>query len=227
MYFQDLTPFTYSPAVCNSRVLNVGWLSHDAPFPIGDTSNEFRRALQLLAEHPVNLCVGHHDCEFCDSRQLELPSGNGEFHLPASGGAVAYAAPELVPHYVEVHRYLPPVEYIEAVVAYRAPEIPWEAIRNYWMSQLPPLDEKWNQWRFFRGGSLVEIFAKHQLPDVLHYLQRQLADELRIGTAQEFYFEVVRSRRDAQCGGIEIEQSRVAITCGSFSPTVRSCICRV
>jgi hypothetical protein len=61
-----------------------------------------------------------------------------EFHVPAASGAVMYAAPELVPHYVEVHRYLPPAEYIEAVVAYRAPEISWEAIRNYWMSQLPP-----------------------------------------------------------------------------------------
>ena len=73
MYFQDLTPFTYSPAVCNSRVLNVGWLSHDAPFPIGNTSNEFRRALRLLAEHPVNLYMGHHDC--CQGTERAAISG--------------------------------------------------------------------------------------------------------------------------------------------------------
>ena len=227
MYFPDLTPFTYSRAACNSRVLNVGWLSHVAPFPKGDTSNDFRCALRLLSEHPVNVCMGHHDCELCDIRQLELPCGNGEIHVPAVGGAMAYAAPELVPHYVEVHRYLPPAEFIEAVVAYRSPEIPWEAIRDYWMTQLPPLGEKWNQWRFFRGGCLAEVFTKHQVPEVLDYLQRQLADELRFSTAQKFYFEVARSRRESQGGGIEIEQSRNAVGCGSFSPSVRSCSCSI
>ena len=208
-------------------MLNIGWLSRDVPFPIGDTSSDFRQALQRLAAHPVNVCVGHHDCEFCDIRQLQLPCGNGEIHVPAASGAVSYAAPELVPHYVEAHRYLPPAEFIEAVIAYGAPEIPWAAIRIHWMSQLPQLDEKWNQWRFFRRGSLMEVFARHELSDVLDYLQRQLADELRFGSAQEFNFEVLRSRRDTQGGGIEIEQSRTAIDCGSFSPSVRSCSCSV
>ncbi|WP_457757930.1 DUF7919 family protein [Streptomyces rubiginosohelvolus] len=33
------------------------------------------------------------------------------------GHGVAYAAPELVAHYVEAHGYLPPIEFMEAVLS--------------------------------------------------------------------------------------------------------------
>lgn len=33
------------------------------------------------------------------------------------GSGVAYAAPELVAHYVEAHGYLPPADFIEAVLS--------------------------------------------------------------------------------------------------------------
>lgn len=33
------------------------------------------------------------------------------------GRGVGYAAPELIAHYVEAHDYLPPTEFIEAVLS--------------------------------------------------------------------------------------------------------------
>ena len=225
MYYPDLTPFTYSRAVCGTHVLNIGWLSRSAQFPIGDTSEEFRRALRKLAENPVHLCAGRHKCEFCDFRRLEIPAGNGEIHVPAAAGSVVYAAPELVPHYVEEHRYLPPTEFIEAVVAYRAMKIPWEGIRTYWEGLLPLLDEKWNQWRFFQDGSLVEIYTEPELPAALDFLQRLLLERLRFGAPSNFKLEVLRASRNPHGGIIEIEQSRHEINGGPFSPTLRSCAC--
>lgn len=33
------------------------------------------------------------------------------------GGDVAYAAPELIAHYVEEHNYVPPAAFVQAVLA--------------------------------------------------------------------------------------------------------------
>ena len=225
MFFQDLTPYTYSRAVCSGHVLNIGWLSRDVPFQTGDTKDEFLRTLKLLAENPVRLCAGQHECEFCDIRQFEIPAGNGEIHVPAADRTVTYAAPQLVPHYVEAHRYFPPAVFIEAVLAYGAPELPWEALRTLWTSQLPPLDGQWKQWRFFQDGVLVEIHSAHELSIALDLLQRKLAEILRIGTSRDFKVEVLRSCRNPQSGAIEIEQDRHEINCGPFSPSLRSCSC--
>ena len=94
MFFQDLTPFTYSRAVCSGHVLNIGWLSRDVQFPTGDTKDEFLRTLKLLAENPVKTCAGQHECEFCDFRRIQIPAGNGEIHVPAADRTVTYAAPQ-------------------------------------------------------------------------------------------------------------------------------------
>ena len=169
--------------------------------------------------------MGYHECEFWDLPRPELPIGNGEIHVPGAARTIAYAAPQMLPHYVEAHRYLPPGEFIEAVLAYRAPEIPWQAIRTCWESQMPPLEGNWNQWRFFSGGSLCKVFAGHEMSVALDYLQRGLEATLSYGYARDFALEVARSCSNPQGGAIEIEQSRHEINCGSFSPSVKSCTC--
>ena len=195
------------------------------PLPIGDTSNEFLGVIKGLAENPVHLCVGQHRCEFCDSAQFEIPVGNGEIHVPAVNRKLAYAAPQLLPHYVEAHRYLPPAEFIEAVLAYGVPELPWESVRALWTSQLPPLDEKWQQWRFLQDDVLVEVYSAHELSTALDFLQRKLAVMLRVHTSRDFKIEVRRSFRDRQTGAIEIDQCHHDLDCGPFEFSFRSCTC--
>ena len=212
MYFQDLSPYKYLRERRN--MLNVGWLSQDHSFPIGDTTQEFRRVLNQLASEPVNLCCGHHDCEFC-----ELPPrksglrGNGEIHVPATHGDVVYAAPQLVAHYVEVHRYLPPAAFLEAVLAYEVLNIGWkekqerekEERRSGWKDRFPALDGKWTQWRLYDGdGDLLIVASEDELSLALDMAEQFFAMERRT--------EVSRSYRDPSGDGVVIESLRHAIS---------------
>ena len=104
MYFADLTPYGYCGQPSEGRV-NVGWLG-DVGFETGEVPSGFVDALKRLKVE--NLYRGSHYCHICCSEKFK---GNGEFRL--SG----YAAPVLVVHYVEDHKYLPPAGFIEAVMS--------------------------------------------------------------------------------------------------------------
>jgi hypothetical protein len=128
-YFQDLTPYAYDGrARLDSKVLNVGWLSSDKEFLRGPVPEFFTTRLLRLVESPINLYKGSHSCEFCPGpvfRKTERgrftmerilgTGGNGEFHVPGLKG-VTYVAPALIVHYVIVHQYLPPQEFVDAVL---------------------------------------------------------------------------------------------------------------
>jgi hypothetical protein len=61
---------------------------------------------------------GFHLCPWCSMRLLRAvpacPRGSAEIRVVGDG--VAYAAPELVAHYVEAHGYLPPDPFVRAVL---------------------------------------------------------------------------------------------------------------
>ncbi len=104
-WFADLTPYVYS-GISFPGTLNIGWLERD--YEVGPTSETFRTRLrQLCSEKQVNRTAGWHFCCHC--------TGSAEVHIRAPNGQV-YAAPSLVLHYVEVHNYRPPDEFIEAVL---------------------------------------------------------------------------------------------------------------
>jgi hypothetical protein len=128
MFFADLTPYTYGLLPKQQPwkdVLNVGWLSCEHPFTTGELSSSFSHILQCLISWPVfdpidtGIAMGYHGCEFCSPLGAEEPaSGTGELWVPGAGRLI-YVAPTLVAHYVEAHRYLPPQEFIEAVLAFQ------------------------------------------------------------------------------------------------------------
>jgi len=126
-HFEDLTPYIYGGGAVRENILNVGWLSIQKPFSTGEVSQESLQKLQALCSKPVNLYRGVHYCEFCPEPLFEkiedrlvskkirdCPNGNGEIHVQGKDGVV-YKAPVLVAHYVEVHKYLPPAEFIAAL----------------------------------------------------------------------------------------------------------------
>jgi hypothetical protein len=43
----------------------------------------------------------------------EFTQSNGEIRVPHGG--ITFAAPVLIVHYIEEHRYLPPAEFLKAV----------------------------------------------------------------------------------------------------------------
>jgi hypothetical protein len=116
MHFPDLGTNTQIDE--GPHVRAVGWLCAEHPFPIGDVLVEFVDRLRALCQRwgdcpealwwPV--CAGPHECEFCHHYRA---SGN----LGVPSGKVLFVAPEMILHYVEVHRYRPPDEFISAVLA--------------------------------------------------------------------------------------------------------------
>lgn len=123
-YYPDLSEYVYT--VDDQRMLNVGWLSASHAFPTGAVEASTMQAILLLCESQYNIMRGVHDCEFCDQESpLRVPAdvergyvslGMGELRVKGVDG-LTYAAPSLIYHYIEAHRYLPPSEFLAAVGA--------------------------------------------------------------------------------------------------------------
>jgi hypothetical protein len=115
-------------------VVHVGWLDGTHPFPKGSVERRLIEKMKVLAEKPVELYRGFHICELCEpsdvekntrsSRVVAYPnsswakwvarrSSNGEIRV--TKGEVTFAAPVLIVHYIEEHRYLPPPQFLKAI----------------------------------------------------------------------------------------------------------------
>lgn len=130
-HYIDLTPYEYdydeSIDESMGRPLNVGWLSAGQPFAQGDAPSGFLDALVRCAFRPVSLFRGYHTCDLCPENEQsddfmrysfsgrEVYLGNGEIRVSGSS-SIVYAAPTLVVHYVEAHRYLPPEPFVASVL---------------------------------------------------------------------------------------------------------------
>ncbi|WP_456294137.1 DUF7919 family protein [Streptomyces lydicus] len=123
-YYSDLSNYSYLEP--SELALNVGWLSIKHPFfRRGKAGGDFLEKIQLLSLSPVNRSRGYHACEFCFfERHREITFeihgkgmrlGSAELWIP-SKGSFKYAAPNLISHYISRHSYLPPQEFIEAVM---------------------------------------------------------------------------------------------------------------
>lgn len=126
MYFDDLTPYSYCLTKSLPAVLNVGWLDHSRSFRRGQAPDNFIKALKRwLSKAKANQTRGFELCRFCrmnnyqqmhvvvEERNVML--GSAEIWVPGIKGEV-YASPTIIVHYVEEHEYLPPDQYIDAVL---------------------------------------------------------------------------------------------------------------
>jgi len=133
-YFPDLSPYAYGHH-SHPGVVHVGWLDGTHAYPQGTVAPALIEKMRLLATKPVELYRGKHVCELCPEPNLPkvtLPphhlvldsnspygkwlasrSSNGEIRV--SRGGITFAAPVLIVHYIEEHRYLPPHEFLEAI----------------------------------------------------------------------------------------------------------------
>jgi hypothetical protein len=116
-FYEDLSPYAYlHPEEELSGTVNIGWLGREHPFSTGPTSEEFRVKLGRLCQRRVKQTRGFYRCPFCKGEaRLASSSEMRVAHL-----AKVYAAPSLVLHYVVAHGYLPPAEFIAAVLAWDA-----------------------------------------------------------------------------------------------------------
>ena len=111
-FYADLS--TETMIACGSRVCAIGRLDSQHPYPTGPVPSHFRDVLDVMVKEPYGLVLilGVHECELCEgepymeSRNLLVPAAD-----------VLFIAPAMITHYIDVHEYKPPVEFIDAVIA--------------------------------------------------------------------------------------------------------------
>lgn len=118
----DLTPYTgcAADAAVGLLPLAVGWLRGGMAFETGEAPAPFLARLLPFCQPPHTVCAtpAARPCPLC--RQLIPPYGQAEIRV--IGELDIYAAPDLIYHYVTVHQYLPPPEFVEAVLHGPAPQ---------------------------------------------------------------------------------------------------------
>jgi hypothetical protein len=126
-YFRDLSPYTYDDSEQCQGLVNVGWLDVSEPFEKGEVPESFVDSLWERCKRPVMLMRGFHTCNLCPpsakalgplrlSRGSDSISlGNGEIRVFGRPQRT-YSAPTLIYHYITVHQYRPPDEFVKAVL---------------------------------------------------------------------------------------------------------------
>jgi hypothetical protein len=129
--YQDLSSCRYSHDALDADawqvpLLTIGWLESPFPYDRGRTPPDFLPRLEALTHgaqrHDCGYhFLGFHTCSLCVATLREPPAQPwSQSCLWVPGNGVVYVAPVGVTHYVAVHSYLPPLEFIEAVM--RCPE---------------------------------------------------------------------------------------------------------
>ncbi|KAF0863508.1 hypothetical protein [Pseudomonas sp. LD120] len=130
MYFKDLSDYSYYLSGGLPSVKNVGWIDSRHYFERGDVPKAVVDKLhQLIAgsavfDAHVNKIRGIHPCNLCGERNIEVSVGSKKIYIGSSEIWVPYAcadgyfaSPTMIVHYIEVHGYKPPDEFIEALMA--------------------------------------------------------------------------------------------------------------
>jgi hypothetical protein len=110
VYLPDLSPYEYIGV--EPSTLTVGWLDAEHPFPAGESSTQFIDRLRTFLLAPVKQTRGFHWCPFCSN---PMARSSAEIRVASTSG-VTYAAPVLILHYVEAHKYLPPAAFVATVI---------------------------------------------------------------------------------------------------------------
>lgn len=125
-FIQDLQPCSYLPVEDTSNFLAVGWLEYGKPYNTGTVNEDFFAKLCRLIQSPWQpfASAGVHHCTLCQFsggsnavyQGLVIPGRSGD-NLFVPGTGMIYVAPIMIAHYIDAHRYQPPSDFIQAVMA--------------------------------------------------------------------------------------------------------------
>jgi hypothetical protein len=158
---------TATLAESGDYVRAVGWLSAVHPFTQGEVGTEFLQKLKQFAKlshasaealhWPTSF--GSHNCELCRHCMA-----NGDIGVPM--GELLFVAPKMITHYVEVHQYRPPDEFVSAVMqsplpgtdAYRTAVQPILRLKSDYLARNYPAEYQqlleWaGNWAVEHGGT--------------------------------------------------------------------------
>jgi hypothetical protein len=116
----------------------IGYLRRSIHYRRGEVSDLVLERLVSLAKHPYIEFFGYHYCNlgqclgFDSEAQPALEERYKEFvirdrcstDIVVPGKSEIFIAPALILHYIRSHRYLPPSNFVEAVLACPDPESP-------------------------------------------------------------------------------------------------------
>jgi hypothetical protein len=129
MFYEDLSDYCYYLKTPVSKVRNVGWLEKDKSYAVGNVLDGFLSKLSSIilgngvVDAQVNRIRSVHPCVFSDCGILNIEFdgrqdtlGVAEIWVPSKEGCGFFSAPSMIYHYVEKHDYLPPEEFVKAVM---------------------------------------------------------------------------------------------------------------
>lgn len=123
-YFKDLSVYEYRTEGLTrvAKTENIGWLESGHAFGAHDFVEGFLDNLWQFCKISVAQTRGIHSCSFCledrffaERGNKKLVLGSAEMRVFSNNGRI-FAAPNLIYHYIEFHRYSPPDEFVEAVL---------------------------------------------------------------------------------------------------------------
>jgi hypothetical protein len=145
-YFDDLSDHTrLGSGGHRARTKNVGWLGSGHEYPKATPDDEILDLVWDYCAISVEQTRGIHDCQFCppgtsyyvERNGEKLLLGSAEIRVFAKDGVI-YAAPTLIYHYLFVHHYKPPDEFVRALT-----EGPKPPSKEYF-ERLDALGLEWN-----------------------------------------------------------------------------------
>jgi len=131
MYFSDLSNYSYYLKTPVNEAWNIGWLEEGKSYVTGNIENDFLSKLAsiIVGNNIVNVHVnqirGVHPCALsgCDNLEVEIGNrkiavGSSEIWVPSKNPGQYFASPSMILHYMKAHHYLPPKEFISAVMSF-------------------------------------------------------------------------------------------------------------
>lgn len=127
MYFADLALCFYHSGPLDAYewqvpLRAVGWLEHPHEFSKGTAQKGLVAKINEMATE-TNMVYsgltfrGLHPCSHCVAAGLPAPPLPGSHvNVFVPGISTVYAAPAAIVHYIDLHSYQPPVEFVEAVL---------------------------------------------------------------------------------------------------------------
>jgi hypothetical protein len=124
-HYSDFSEYCYGRGTFYvPGTVNIGWLGE---FPTFDQMEPDEKLLDLVWDYckiSVAQYRGVHECEYCYPRRSDVGERHGEMRLLGSAEirvfgdeGVIYAAPDLIYHYMAIHRYKPPDQFISALIS--------------------------------------------------------------------------------------------------------------
>ncbi len=101
------------------KFVAVGYLDILEPFGKGGVSTNFLTKLRVLwSEGTILGSLGSHECEFCieEGNYENRATSSSEKELKDRENKIKYVFPEMIFHYIEVHKFKPSNEFIEFVM---------------------------------------------------------------------------------------------------------------